>query len=363
MQRGEGYRALIGVWTAFGIVGLIAPLLGGHLMSPGEFLMFFGPAAGYAFYRAHYTQRVLAAGYALEDIRLALREHALRQREELAFETAAEPPLLAKLIRKLTIASFGVACAAGLVLCVLPWDASSLRYVWVRGLWATFGVSSLVTLTGGLIGRALPGRRIVPKDPLKGLRIRLWGGPLGKWLTRIASLGMTRKALPAASGNRPTEIAIGLAADALFASLPKDTRRELKDLPAAIRRLEADAQGLRARVDELNALLAGAGEGSVGARSSSLRLDAGQTVGDAREKLHEDLTAERERAAKRLATCVAALENIRLDLLRLTAGVGTVDQISADLTAARQIGAEVDALLAGHREVEALLAPAPQRRD
>jgi hypothetical protein len=64
--------------------------------------------------------------------------------------------------------------------------------------------------------------------------------------------------------------------------------------------------------------------------------------------------------AQRLATAVAALENIRLDLLRLTAGVGTVDQISADLSAARRIGADVDAVLAGRQEVETLLAPPAQ---
>lgn len=53
----------------------------------------------------------------------------------------------------------------------------------------------------------------------------------------------------------------------------------------------------------------------------------------------------------------ASLENIRLDLLRLKAGVGSVDEISADLTAARRIEDEVDAALQGRREVEALLAP------
>jgi hypothetical protein len=117
-------------------------------------------------------------------------------------------------------------------------------------------------------------------------------------------------------------------------------------------------------VEELNALLAGANEESLGARSGSLQLGGGQAagaLGGARQRLREELTAKRDGVGKQLAAAVAALENIRLDLLRLTAGVGTVDQISADLTAARRIGADVDALVAGHSEVEALLAPASRR--
>lgn len=171
---------------------------------------------------------------------------------------------------------------------------------------------------------------------------------------------MERSALPAGSAHRPTEIAIGIAADALFEALPKETRKRLNDLPRVVRRLEADAQGLRARVDELNALLAGAGEESAGARSTSLRHGTAQVAGtlaDNRQKAREELMAKRDAAASRLAASVAALENIRLDLLRLKAGAGTVDQLGADLSAARDIGAEIDAALAGRSEVEAILAP------
>jgi hypothetical protein len=246
---------------------------------------------------------------------------------------------------------------------VLPWNPSWFSNPWLTGLWATFGISTLATFTGALIGRAIPGRRIEPRDPMKSLRLRAWSGRLGEWITRLASFGMHRTALPPAAGHRPTEIAIGLAVDGLFASLPKTTRRKLNDLLAVVRRLEADAQGLRARVDELNALIAGAGDDSAGARSTTLR-DAGsgqaEAVSGARRALRADLAAERDAAARRLASSVAALENIRLDLLRLSAGAGTVDQLSADLTAARRIEADVDAALAGHREVEALLAPGTQ---
>jgi len=65
--------------------------------------------------------------------------------------------------------------------------------------------------------------------------------------------------------------------------------------------------------------------------------------------------AARDLAAGRLATAVAALENLRLDLLRLKAGAGSVDELSANLTEARRIAAEIDAQVAGRIEVEQVL--------
>jgi serine/threonine-protein kinase len=359
MQRGEGARMLIVVWTGIGLLTVVGAFAGAHVPSLMQLVVMFGPAAGYGLYRAQYTQRVLAAGYTLEDIRLALRERAQQQREELAFESAAEPPLVARVIRTLTFVAFGVAAGSGLLLAVLPW-----RWDWmnmggiVTGLWTAFGLGTLATVTGGLIGRAVPGRRIAPKDPLKSLRVRVWGGRLGEWFTRIASLGMNRKALPASSAHRPTEIAIGIAASALFEALPKDVRKGLPDLPDVLRKLEGDAQAMRRRVDELNEALASLGQEGPGSRSTALAHggeEAKASVAGQRDKLREDLTATRDAAARRLATAVAALENLRLDLLRLKAGAGSVDELSANLTAARRIAEEIDAQVAGRIEVEKVL--------
>ncbi len=359
MQRGEGARMLIGVWTGIGLFWLVGTVAHGQLPSPAELLVMFGPAAGYGLYRAQYTQRVLAAGYTLEDIRLALRERAQQQREELAFESAAEPSLVAKIVRKLTFASFGVAAGSGLLLAILPWswDWMNIGGV-IAGLWTGFGLGTLGTLTGAMIGRAVPGRRLPPKDPLKAMRIRLWSGNMGEWLARIASIGMDRKALPAASAHRPTEIAIGLAASALFESLPKETRRSLPDLPDVLRRLEADAQTMRRRVDELNQSLASLGQEGAAGRSVALAQGAEGTkaaLAVQQERLRADLTAARDAAARRLATSVAALENLRLDLLRLRAGAGSVDELSANLTEARRIAEEIDAQVAGRIEAENVL--------
>jgi serine/threonine-protein kinase len=352
LQRGGSARMPLGVWTVVLGTSLVGSLVSGRAPGVGSYVFLFGPLAAYGLYRAGYTRRVLAAGYSLEDIRLALRERASQAREELAFERSGEPSLLAKGVRTLTLVALGGAIAtAGAAVLVPAARTATMMLAWV---WC-----SVTAMGGAVAGRLFPGRRIEPADPRKSLQSRVWNGRIGQWLVRLATFGMSRPGVPAGSAHRPTEIAIGLAADALFEALPRETRKALKDLPAVIRRLEADAQGLRARVDELNALLAGAGEASAGAQSRSLRVGGSQVVGalgDARVKLQDELTAERDGVARRLASSVAALENIRLDLLRLRAGAGTVDQLSADLAAARDIGAEVDAALAGQAEVQRLLA-------
>jgi hypothetical protein len=125
-----------------------------------------------------------------------------------------------------------------------------------------------------------------------------------------------------------------------------------------VKRLEAEAQAMRARVDELNAMLAGIREATPTTGSHSLRgSDAGAAVGDRQAQLRADLEVKKDQASRRLAVTVAALENIRLDLLRLKAGVGTVDQITADLSAARDLHAEIERAIEARREVEAALRP------
>jgi hypothetical protein len=62
---------------------------------------------------------------------------------------------------------------------------------------------------------------------------------------------------------------------------------------------------------------------------------------------------------------VAALETVRLSLLRLHAGSGTVESLTTDLGIAFEAAKEVDLLLEARREVDAGLqdAKAPRRQD
>jgi hypothetical protein len=142
---------------------------------------------------------------------------------------------------------------------------------------------------------------------------RLWHkllrGRFGRAVFRLGALGQQGQPEALGVGGDRTEVALGHAAEQLFAALPAAQRERLGDVPALIAKLEADALALRDRAAE-----PGAGE--------------------------------------RLATAVAALETLRLDLLRLHAGNGTIDELTQDIEAARQLGEEIDIEIEARREVE-----------
>jgi hypothetical protein len=174
--------------------------------------------------------------------------------------------------------------------------------------------------------------------------LRLWRGWVGKALFKLSGLGLKRVA-PAVSGvHRATEVALGLAADRLFEELPKETRRRLKGLPTTVKALEDDAQAMRRQVAEMDSVLAEIGDDDPAradaAERARVRAAVEATRGDARDKLHQ---------------AVRALETIRLGLLLLHGGGGTVEGLTQDLASAREMSGALDDLVAGHREVARLL--------
>ncbi len=353
LAKGEGARSGLYIWTGFASLVAIAELIEMIVRGNGydtDVLWMIGvPWVVFTLYRAFQTQRVIAAGYGFDDLKLALKNQIEKRREELAFEYDHDPPLWARAIRWLSLAGLGVAATGAL-------------YAWVAeipnvqiGAWLLGGGSALAG-GGAIIGRMFPGRRLKARDSSLEYRARLMDTWLGRFLFRLAGVGVKRGA-PAVAAHRPTEVLIGMAAEGIFTSLPKETQKALKDLPAVLRRLEADAAAGRARVDELNAMLGGIGGDALSAKSASLKAsEAGAVVAGHEAKLRADITAQRDAAGKRLAASVAALENLRLDLLRLKAGVGSVDELSADLAAARDLQKEIDLAIEARREVDAALA-------
>jgi serine/threonine-protein kinase len=127
---------------------------------------------------------------------------------------------------------------------------------------------------------------------------------------------------------RATEAALGVAAAELFAALPKAYREQLAELPATVAALEARAAEARAEADIVAAL----------APSGTADADA--------------LEARRSAAAAQLAESVAALEGIRLDLLRLHAGASDLAPLTTLIDAARAVGEDVRRLADAQREVD-----------
>lgn len=65
-----------------------------------------------------------------------------------------------------------------------------------------------------------------------------------------------------------------------------------------------------------------------------------------------DLQVERDLVQRRLGDAVKALETIRLNLLRLLAGSGSVQSLTTDLGLARDVAQEIGLILAAEREIE-----------
>ena len=173
--------------------------------------------------------------------------------------------------------------------------------------------------------------------------LRFWKSRIGKTFFKIGGLRLKRVAA-AAGVHRSTEIVLGLAADRLYAELPKNTQKTLKGLPETVKALEDDAQALRRQVAEMEAVLAEIGDDDPSLPSAGERA-----------QVRANVEATRDQAQAKLKGAVAALETIRLGLLRMHAGSGTVESLTMELEAARDLSEDMENLLEGHREVERIL--------
>jgi len=103
---------------------------------------------------------------------------------------------------------------------------------------------------------------------------------------------------------------------------------------------------MRARLEELQDALAGVGD------RGTAKGDADGAIATRHDRIVSDLEAERDRVQQRLGDAVKALETIRLNLLRLHAGSGSVQRLTTDLDLARGVAQEIGFVLEGRRDVE-----------
>jgi serine/threonine-protein kinase len=143
---------------------------------------------------------------------------------------------------------------------------------------------------------------------------RIWASKFGRFFFKVSGIGLPKREGTELPSTDPTEMVLGNAATEIYQGLPDEVRSRLPDVPKVIERLEHDAEQLRRQ---------------------------GET-------------------GERLTLAVGALENVRLGLLRLRAGMGTVDGLTADLARAQEIGDEIDAELSARREIDAVLEGRPQ---
>jgi serine/threonine protein kinase len=253
-------------------------------------------------------RKLLGEGYTMADVRAALL------RPEEAPDEADEEPV--KVIVKIggvrrTVAWAARIAVSGLLLWAwvaeLVWWSGSERGPLLDGLlFAAFTLFPIVLVRGVLTRVMRPGR--------KGWWSRFWWRVLEKKLLWMA--GARGKEGRRMVGNEPTEMALAAGANELFEAMPRAMQDRFSEVPRVLERLEAQAARLR-------------GSGA-------------------------DLDGER------LASTLAAMEHLRLDLLRLKVGAGSPNDLTSDLEAARQLGQRIDGLLDAFREVEAgLRTPTP----
>lgn len=292
------------------------------------------------------ARRLLESGYGREDVVAALKGEVERAREEGAFEFGRGPSRYERIVRFIAASGLSVAALSSVAIAFFPGATPDF-------LSMTLGTSLTVGGGAGVLAAVRLQRR---RDLDSELRKWLWGSRVGRWVFRLASLG--RRGLPSAASatHRPTEQAIGLAADRLFDELPRAMRRSLNELPEVVRKLQADAHNMRARVEELDGVIAKLGSDRTSrALAESPAARARVNVAEQRRRLDHDLHSARDATQQRLADAVAALETIRLGLLRMQAGHGSVESLTGDLAAAREVAEDIDRLLEGQREVESLL--------
>jgi serine/threonine-protein kinase len=188
-------------------------------------------------------------------------------------------------------------------------------------------------------------RLIVMASGRESHRRSFLAGLWGSWPIR-GVLALGRRLLwtmPGAPGratltkgeDRPTEMVLAAAADEVYRELKPEDRRAAAGIPEAVRRLEQIACDLRAKLAGIDASLAAVGDAADNARRAEVR---------------DQLGLERGRVADRLRTAVEAMENLRLDLLKLRAGVGSATELTAAIEAAQRVGEGITYTLQGRVE-------------
>ena len=316
-----------------------------------SFLAPFVPLVGVSFVPTYFRlRRVLGEGYHVDDLHSAMREHQLALAEELEYERRQSSPLFRRIMRIL----FGV--SIGTVGLGVYLGQQAARFLATHAHGGKFEIADqLMALQYGILffglvgttfsGVALAGEyvRLHLASRLTSRAIAFWKGKWGARVAKLASLGLKKADRPAIGMPLLTEVALGRATDHLFEALPKASRRELAALPDTVRRLEGDAGRLRDSIVKLDDQLAVFERG-------------GDALADAeRARVAEELRATRQLAAERLATTVTALENIRLDLLRLQMGSAGIESVTASLDAARRVGDQIAESIAAQAAVEQLL--------
>ena len=303
----------IGAASVVGTVGGFAAFVLGFTVAP---FAYFATAA----------RRLMMLGFAHADVGPAFKAEMEQAREELAAERLTRPtlPWLDRWLPK--VAKVSAVLYATDILALIALRNDPLAGLLRLGMAVLGGAAMLSTI-------ALIAIRQRHHDVDTEFWAKLWSGRIGKLAFSVARKLLGNRMPAAAMTHRATELSLGLAAEQLYESLPRDVRETLGDLPDVLARLQRDAQALRARSDEIQETLISAGD-------------------QAASPEYAHLCANRNAVQVKLGEAVSALETIRLELLRLHAGSTSVEGLTTHLGLAAEVSNEVQRLIAARDEVD-----------
>jgi serine/threonine-protein kinase len=335
------YMGWFGAFGALTLANLLAWVTGNRPAGFGDIPLLAGiaslPLLPIIGFHLNQARRQFLAGHTLADLRTAL-EIARREREETESLTRERDESASrKLLRIATLTAGGwLAVTFGLLLSgVIHENRPGPQILGVSLNMLLIFAPVLTTMLLGAISNALDVQFIPTaiRDRWQtGIRDRLWNSTIGKWIAK--RLGAPEQSRAVGGGVfRATEVALGAAVSDLFAALPSAFRENLGELPDTVTALEANAAAARAELDIVAAL---APSGSTDAVLLERRRSA---------------------ATAHLSASVAALEGIRLDLLRLHAGASDLAPLTTLIESARRASDDVKRLADAQREVDDAMSP------
>jgi predicted Ser/Thr protein kinase len=183
-----------------------------------------------------------------------------------------------------------------------------------------------------------------PRTERRGFRIAawVWQSRFAVGFFRLSALGRGQSAArPSAAGGDPPELRLAdLTTPAVTSRFP--------ELSAMLRRLEKSQAAMRLREFEVARALADAGGAPLAKHpdgsSPSGKVTSGvegatsqETLELRRNALLDEMRDTLERTRTRRATLAAALENVRIQLLRIGAGMGTPDDMREEVAILREL--------------------------
>ncbi len=327
------------VWSGFTVIPFLSDLGNfvnyHHLASLLDMVMWTAlataPLGAVVAFHAGQARRLFRTGYMLADLRGAL-DVARRERRDA--DGAEHEPIAGRGAAALRAATRGttslwLALTFGMPLVSLTLEKRHILVPFglvLGGQFAAFIATVGLLVTAKLMHvPILPERvRLFLRNDVS-IRERLWQSRFGAFLAR--HLGAPERSRPTGIGAfQATELALDIAAADLFAALPAAYRAQLGALPSVVASLRERAEAARKEIESLDVLP--------------------QHATDA-----TDLASRRDDARTQLARAVAALEGVRIDLLRLHAAASDLAPLTTLLDAARELGAHAARLAEAQREV------------